>query len=243
MNRKIEYLFTALATICCMVAAATPVFGGPAIQVVDPVFDFGKTLQHVKITHDFWIKSIGDETLVITKIVPGCGCTEAPLRDSVLAPGDSTVLSITFSTKSFAGKITKKPYLMTNISDKPVRLTIQAEVVIEPEKMAPLKIMPFEIDLAGPGQKDFRHAVFLIQNQGSRDLKLTLIDQPSNLFETSLPAAVKAGETVEAMVVVRKEIASADFEKSVTIEVNDNEKTRYSFPVSRVSRSAAEVSH
>lgn len=239
MTRTPENLKVALTIIFCLTVLSAAVSAGPAVKVVDPVFDFGKTQQHMKVTRDFWIKSIGDQPLVITKVVPGCGCTEIPLRDSVIAPGDSTVLAITFSTKSFAGKITKSPYLMTNVSDKPVRLTIKAEVVIEPEKMAPLNIMPFEIDLAGPGQKDLRHAIFLIQNQGSQDMKLTLIDQPADLFETSLPAGVKAGETVEAMVVVKKEAAGKDFEKSVTFEVNDADKTRYTIPVSRVTQPSA----
>ncbi|UCG62641.1 MAG: DUF1573 domain-containing protein [Candidatus Zixiibacteriota bacterium] len=231
--------FTIAGIVLAFMVITGSALGGPAIKLVESGFDFGKTIQHVKVTHDFWIKSIGDQPLVITKVVPGCGCTEIPLRDSVLAPGDSTVLSITFSTKSFARKITKRPYLLTNISDQRVQLVIKAEVVIEPEQMAPLKITPFEIDVSASGRAEHRHAVFLIENQGDQDVRLKVIDEPEELVETTLPAVVKSGETAEGIVVVKKEAAGMEFEKSVTIELNDANHTRYSLPVSRLNPSSA----
>ncbi|UCE25727.1 MAG: DUF1573 domain-containing protein [Candidatus Zixiibacteriota bacterium] len=209
-----------------------PVAAGPAIKVINPTFNFGKTLQHVSVTHDFWIKSVGDQPLVITKVVPGCGCTKAPLRDSVLAPGDSTVLSITFSTRSYAGKITKKPYLLTNVSDERVPLTLQVEVMIDPEMAAPLKISPFEIKITPPDKQQHRRAAILIENRGERDLSLSMVSQPRGLFQASLPTVIKAGETAEATVVVEKKYAGQEFEKSFTFQISDPERTRYSIPVS-----------
>lgn len=224
-----------LIVLCgsALIVAAGSASAGPAIKVVNPTFNFGKTLQHVAVTHDFWIKSVGDQSLVITKVAPGCGCTKAPLRDSVLAPGDSTVLSITFSTRSYAGKITKRPYLLTNVSDERVQLTIQAEVMIDPEMAAPLKIDPFEIEIARAGDQQHRHGVFLIANRGERDLKLSMVSQPRGVFQATLPDVIKAGETAEGMVVVDKKYSGQEFEKSFTFEINDPGRTRYSIPVKR----------
>ena len=65
---------------------------GPALAIEEDSFDFGYVPQRSKIAHVFWLKSVGDETLKITKVTPGCGCTKAPLEKSELAPGDSTRL-------------------------------------------------------------------------------------------------------------------------------------------------------
>jgi hypothetical protein len=217
-----------------VISAAGTVSAGPAVKVLNPTFNFGKTLQHVTVSHDFWIKSIGDRPLVITRVVPGCGCTQAPLRDSVLAPGDSTVLTVIFSTRSYAGNITKRPYLITNVSDERVSLTIQAEVIIDPEMSAPLRITPFEIDVARPGSQEHRHAVFLIENQSDHDYEVTLVDQTDDFFEVKLPQEIRAGETAEGMVLVHRDLVKEEFEGSLTFEINDANQTRYSLPVYRL---------
>ncbi len=239
MGHKLISRLTLAVVVIATIMLAGTALGGPAIKVAEPSFDFGKTVQHVKITHDFWIKSVGDQPLVITKVVPGCGCTEAPLRDSVLAPGDSTVLSITFSTGSYARNVTKTPYLKTNVSDEQVQLTIKTEIVVEPEKMGPLKITPFGIDISQTGKTEHRRGVFLIENLSDRDLKLKVVDEAREYFETTLPDIVKAGETAEGVVVVRKEAVGSVFKKSLTFELNDAGRTRYTLPVSRLTSATA----
>ena len=198
-----------IAFFCLFAVGANLALAGPAVEIVNPNFDFGKTLQHVKVTHDFWIKSVGDAPLRIFKVVPGCGCTEAPLLDSVLAPGDSTLLVITFSTKSFRGKITKKPYLITNASDDKIMMSIMADVMIRPNMAAPLKISPFKIDVSRIGQREHRHSVFFIENQGERDFALTVVDNGGGYFQAELPKGIKAGETVEGIVVDIRQVRCA----------------------------------
>lgn len=97
------------------------VLAGPAVDISPDSFNFGKTIQRSKVSHTFWIKSTGDQDLIITKIEPGCGCTQAPIGDTVVAPGDSTALEIILSTKSYRGFLSKRPYILTNASDEKKR--------------------------------------------------------------------------------------------------------------------------
>ena len=224
----------------CLIVLAVSVSAGPAVEIPNPTFDFGRTLQHVKVTHDFWIKSVGDAPLRIVRVVPGCGCTEAPLLDSVLAPGDSTLLAITFSTKSFRGKITKKPYVLTNASGDKVMMTITADVMIRPSMFAPLKFSPFKVEVSQLGDQEHRHSVFLIENQGSEDLGLTIVEDGSPYFTAELPGSIKAGETVEGIVVVPVEASGFEFEKSLTFQISDKDQTRYSLPVARLIKAPDE---
>ncbi|MFQ5454470.1 MAG: DUF1573 domain-containing protein [Candidatus Zixiibacteriota bacterium] len=229
-KKKIIFLLLSLIS-------ATSGFTEPKIAITETTFDFGKTVQHAKVNHTFWIKSTGDDTLVITKVVPGCGCTKAPLMDSVLAPGDSTSLDIIFSTKSYRGYVSKRPYFETNISDEKAYLKIFAELIPEPENMMPISITPYKLDVSQFSEKPRRRAKFLIENKGDRDFDIKLIDGSDKYFDVSLPKSVKAGETVEGMITVHKDAIKNEFEQSLTFEVSNNEELiRYSIPVKRTYR-------
>ena len=89
--KKLFYLLIILSVSLSLNAA-------PQIQIPETTFNFGKAPQRAVVSHVFWIKSVGTDTLVIKKVIPGCGCTKAPLKDSVLAPGDSTSLEIILAT-------------------------------------------------------------------------------------------------------------------------------------------------
>ena len=230
----VKYKITVLILIILL--SSSNLFSAPAISLSEPGYDFGKVIQHTTMTHTFWVKSIGNETLEITQIVPGCGCTEVPLEDSVLAPGDSSKLEIVFSSKAFRGYVTKKPYLITNISDDPVFIEIKAEVLTKTEQLEPLSLTPYKLDVSQFTQKPRRIAKFLIENQSDQDYNLTLLDSSENLFKVSLPDKIKAGETLEGQVEVLKEMTEQQFEKSFTFKINDEKNTRFTMPVRRIYR-------
>ncbi len=48
-----------------------PAFAGPKLKLSEVEFDFGNVPQMAKISHDFWLYSIGDDTLKILKVSPG----------------------------------------------------------------------------------------------------------------------------------------------------------------------------
>ncbi len=211
-------------------------YAGPAIEIPESEFDFGRVCQNAKVAHIFWIKSVGDDTLRVTKVVPGCGCTQAPLRDSVIAPGDSTDLEIFFSTKSYRGPVSKRPHLETNASAENMYVKISAVLLSEPDTVMPISLSPYTLDVSQFSENPRRKAKFLIQNKGSQDYELTLVDWSRNHFDVELPKKVKAGETVEGLVVVHEDKLDSEFEQSLTFEINDEEHTRYTLPVKRIYR-------
>lgn len=206
---------------------------GAGIEILDATFNFGKVAQHANITHKFWIKSTGTDTLVIGKVVPGCGCTKAPLKDSVLAPGDSTVMEIIFSTKSYVGYVTKKPYLETNASEEKVMVTIHAELFPEPEKMTPLQLNPFRLDVSQFTIAPRRKGTFEIINVTDREYQITPIDISGKSFTVTLPEKIGPGETVIGTVWVNEDAIESAFEQSLTFEINDDGLSRYTLPVRR----------
>ncbi len=209
---------------------------GPAVKIPNPLFDFGKVCQKAQVAHTFWVKSVGDDTLRITKVIPGCGCTKAPIEDSVIAPGDSTALEIFFSTKSYRGVVSKRPYLETNIGDEKVYVKIKAELLPEPDSAMPLNLSPYNLDISQFTQRPRRKAKFLIQNKSDQDYEITLIDWSQKYFDVELPQKIKAGETAEGVVIVHKEAIETEFEQSLTFEINDEGNSRYSLPIRRMYR-------
>ncbi len=57
---------TALSLILSVAALAAP-----RLEMPEASFDFGFTPQNSTISHKFWLKSSGEDSLLILKVVPG----------------------------------------------------------------------------------------------------------------------------------------------------------------------------
>ncbi len=222
--------------VLCVLTLSSLAFAEPGIELSESSFNFGKAPQRAAVSHTFWLKSTGTDTLVITKIVPGCGCTKAPLMDSVLAPGDSTSLEIIFETKSFRGYVTKKPYLETNISEDKIYLRIDAELFPKPESILPVGFEPFKLDVSQFTEKPRSKAKFHLVNKSDVDYEITMLDIKNKAFDVKLPKKIKAGETIEGILTVHKDKLETEFQSSFTIQLNDDFQTRISLPIRRILR-------
>jgi hypothetical protein len=199
-------------------------------------FDFGQTTQDAKIAHTYYIKSAGDDTLRILKVIPGCGCTQAPLSDSSIAPGDSAALEIFFSTRKYRGNVSKRPYIETNAGEEKYYVRFSADLIPEPDSMIPLRIQPFNLDVSQFTSTPRRKASFQITNVGDRDYAITLIDWSKRHFDVKLPNRIKAGGSIEGIVEVNEDMVDKEFEQSLTFEIDDELNTRYTIPVKRMVR-------
>jgi len=233
-----EHLFRTSAIALILFAVQfTPVIASPEVELSETEFSFGRVSQQVTIFHTFWIRSTGDDTLRIEKVDPGCGCTKAPLEKDVLAPGDSTRLSIQLSTRRYKGNVNKRPNIITNASEDRLFIQIYCEPQSDPKATMPLLIEPFKgIDVSQFTASPRRKAKFKITNKGSLDLKLNIIDIGSHEYDVEMPPMVKAGETVEGRVIVKKAALESSFESSFTFEAADAWQSRYTIPVTRIYR-------
>ena len=230
----VRHLICGILALACF--SALSVSAGPAVKISDPEFDFGKAPQHAELSHTYVIKSVGDDTLRITKIVPGCGCTKAPVEDSVLAPGDSTLLTIKFDSGRFRGATTKRPYIETNAGPDKYYMKFYANLITDTKADMPLQISPLPIDVSQFSATPRRSSSFLIENRGGQDLNITLVDGNNKSFKIDLPGKVKAGESVEGKIEVKEDMLSKEFGESFTIQIDNPEKQRYSIPVKRMVR-------
>jgi len=217
--------------VVSILALAISAFGGPRLVMYEKVFDFGYVPQQARVAHIFHLKSAGNDVLKIVKVTPGCGCTQAPLDKSEIPAGDSARLEIIFDTGMRNGPTTKSPRIETNEDNRAVHLRFTANIVANFDDSHLIKIDPFILDLSRKKGGEDEGYKFQIANTSEKDLSLALVDYPSDLFEISLPDKIEAGATVEGSLRIKGELAEPSLEKSFTIELNDEAKTRYTIPV------------
>ncbi|NIP43179.1 MAG: DUF1573 domain-containing protein [candidate division Zixibacteria bacterium] len=91
------------------------------IFLPDSIFDFGFFATDARVVHTYPIVNQGSDTLRITKVKPGCGCTIAPLDKHNIAPGDTAYLDLYFDSKRLTGLVKKGVTILSNDPDEPLR--------------------------------------------------------------------------------------------------------------------------
>jgi len=78
-------------------------------------FNFGFAPQgNGYLVHSFMVKNLGEDTLIIERVRPTCGCTAAPLKKSNLAPGEITEITSIFRLSGYKGATTKSIKVESN---------------------------------------------------------------------------------------------------------------------------------
>jgi hypothetical protein len=208
----------------------------PHLTIKEPVFDFGYVPQNSNISHRFWLYNTGEDTLKIEKVVPGWGCTKAPLAKDVLAVGDSTMLEIIFSTRTYNKRITKRPKIHTNEGTPPKSVQIKSFVMDKPDEVYPLMIDPYKLDISQFGERVRDKIKFTIHNVSQEDLDLKLVVFPDDLATIKLPEKVKANSDAEGEIQLLDSALDQQFSRSFTIEVSDEQSTRFTVPFQRSMR-------
>ncbi|MCP4705157.1 MAG: DUF1573 domain-containing protein [candidate division Zixibacteria bacterium] len=225
-KRKLTIL---ILSIIMIVAGQT--IAKPELTIKTTQFDFGYAPYNTKISHSFWLYSTGDETVEIEKVITGCGCTKAPLTKNIIPPGDSALLEIIFNTNKYKNRVVKSPKIISNAAEK--KVSIITNVLKEPNQTIPVVIEPDVIDLSLPEYTNSQKINFTIINNSAKRLKPSLIDYPDDLFDLKLPKKIGAGKTVKGTLIIKSNESFNKIQKSFTIELNDENKTRLTIPIKK----------
>ena len=150
-----------------------------------------------------------------------------------LAVGDSTDLEIIFSTGTNVGKVSKRPAITTNEGPPGGHVGISTEVVRQPDSTYPIIINPYRLYVSKADTIEIDEAKFTIRNVSDQELGVKVIDAPYGYFRLDIHKSIKAGAAVDCKLKVNPEFLKDSFEKSVTIELADAAKTRFTIPVVR----------
>lgn len=143
----------------------------PHIVAPAPTYDFGTVLEGTPVKHEFTVKNTGQADLVIGHVQTSCGCTVAQSDKKRLAPGEETLLPVTFDTRHERGHASRRIDVYTNDPQTPdVALEIQGIVRRESEAT------PDEVffDAVRKGSQPSRE-VAITYNGKAKDFRITKV--------------------------------------------------------------------
>jgi hypothetical protein len=226
-----------ITPVLCLVLGLVGLTGkaaaAPVLVIDQAEFDFGFAPQNSRISHTFHLQNAGRDTLIISKVIPGCGCTKVPLKKSTLAPGEETEVEIIFSTGQYNGPVTKHPRLETNATPVSQSLMFRATVTNRPDSTFPILVKPYKLDISQFGQTERNQMGFTITNISDQQVSLILVSGASELFSATLPEKISAGKMGEGTVKLTDAALEQSFESSFTLQLSDSSLTRFTVPVKR----------
>ena len=117
--KKLILIYTLLISLSSF---SQQTVSGPELNLPLDVYDFGK----VKLSKDtlvatYYFKNSGTDTLIITNVKPGCGCTVASFPTSPILPGDGSVITLKYYRET-EGPINKSATIYSNGISEPVKV-------------------------------------------------------------------------------------------------------------------------
>jgi len=111
-------------------------------------------------------------------------------------------------------------------------------VITRPDSTYPVVINPYKLDLSQFTTKVRDKITFKISNVSDMELHPSLVYASSDLFDIELPGSIAAGAEAEGVLKLKEAALDLSFEKSVTIQFDDEKESRFTIPVKRTVRVA-----
>lgn len=207
-------------------------WGGPKLWIKETEWNFGKIPANATISHVFWVKNIGTDTLRILSVKPGWGCSTAPVKKTELAVGDSTEIEFIYHASGSKGKVRKSAAVNTNDSSNVfTSIAFSAEGAGYPDSNFFATVSPLNLDFTPKGGKKISIASVEIRNTGKEKLEVKVIDYPKDFLEVKLSSEnLRPNGKVVLKARLSGKTSATKFEKSITLEFNDKNKTRLTVP-------------
>ena len=201
------------------------------IFLPDTRWDFGYIPQGGSVSHIFQVKNIGEDTLIIVRVRPGCACTMVPLSKDRLAPNETANLEVIFdSEKIRKGKTSKGIQIISNDPTKPFQdLHFTARVG---ETNSLVKLTPERVCFDTIHQEKEAKLMLTVENISEEKLSVELIDEPKNFVELNIKKrTLKPGEKTEITLGLKKDAPQGSFRTSFTLDFENSKMVRITVPV------------
>lgn len=100
----------------------------PKIEFEHTTHDFGKLIQGEKVSYTFKFKNTGNAMLVISGVVPSCGCTVAQFEKTPVMPGEYGTITVNFNTETKKGLVLNSVVVQANTYPSETKLELTATV-------------------------------------------------------------------------------------------------------------------
>ncbi len=206
----------------------------PKIQYSEKTYDFGNIHEGDVVTHNYVVWNAGTEDLKLERVRASCGCTAAQPDKDVLAPGDSTIIGVSFNSHGRTGVQRKYVYVFSNDPrNKQIRLAFTTNVLKENEldakKVDPPKIAlnKKEVDFGDLPSGDVKSTDLNVINKGKTELVINDVKSSCECIVASLSKKRLApGEVTFLHITFNSEGRSGELTRTVTLHSNDPGNTK-----------------
>lgn len=155
-----------------------------------------------------------------------------------LAVGDSTEIELVFNSGRYKGNVRNSANVMLNDTTASiVRISFAAGVVVNPDSTFPLVISPPYLDFSPVEGKKVMENKVKIKNVSQEEIKLKVVDSPVGFFKIRFSnEKIKPSKEIDLEVRLNRDLKEDSFKKSITVELDDKAKTRFSIPVKRETK-------
>ena len=92
-------------------------------------FDFGDIKKGESVEHEYQVTNTGKNPLIISSVVPGCGCTAPDYTKDPIMPGKTGTITLKFDSSNFDGQIHKQAEVYANVEKTPIVIEFTGNVV------------------------------------------------------------------------------------------------------------------
>jgi hypothetical protein len=181
-------------------------------------YHFGRVAVGTLVKHVFIVSNAGDQTLVITRVTPGCHCTTAGgdwSKPHQIEPGKTEGIPIQFDSGSFRGDVNKTITVASNDKLAPnqtliLRGTVWKVFDVTPQ-LAHITIMP-----DAPSNWT---AVVHITNQSDEPATLSNPTSDNGLFKAELKT-IKPGKEFDVVFTAVPPLATGDHTGTISVKTS-----------------------
>ena len=98
------------------------------LALSEPEFDFGKIKKGDQVEHVYEVTNTGKNPLIISSVVPTCGCTVPEFTKDPIMPGQKGKITLKFDSTNFQGIVHKTAQVYANVSHVPIELKFTADI-------------------------------------------------------------------------------------------------------------------
>lgn len=207
----------------------------PVLDVDETTYYFGTVPQFSKIYHHYWFRSVGTDTVKIDSFNTGCSCAILDADNLRIPPGDSVLVAMTWDIGRRMNLLGQSTKIYYNRIPVPKDIGLRALVRMKPEDNLPFAIIPYRFEFGSMPTNDLEvdSIGFKITNDYDHGIGIYVVSKPLDGLEIVLPEEIEAKSTGYGYAKLGPQFDGREFEYSVTFELTDDDRSRFTVPIRR----------
>jgi len=182
-------------------AGAAAVLAAPAVKVDNMTYKGGKAAEGSILKAQFKLTNTGNETLKISSVRPGCGCTVVSY-DSIIAPGKSGFIRPEVNLKGFRPGDNSRGVTVTSNAENEPTLHLMIEFTVTPP-VESIEVSENYLDFdaaakqtlfLSSAKKDLKISDIVFKPQGGQNVPGWTADAPIKVQYTFAPSDSSRGD-------------------------------------------------